>query len=138
MNNEFDDIEKAMRRLPIRQPSATLDERVLGTIATPVKRTNARWIISAIGGLAAAAMVMIAVWPQGQITDTEPVAPRVAIPMMAIGEATETWMDEGIVEYTSDGPVRQYVVQTHQPLAVAGGEGYLVEETLVQFVSQAY
>lgn len=138
MNDEFDDIEKALRRLPVRQPSAALDERVMAAIATPAKRKNARWIIGAIGGLAAAALVMFAVWPQAQIDEITPVAQRVAIPMMAIGEATETWMDDGIVEYTSDGPVRQYVVQTHQPLAVAGGEGYLVEETLVQLVSQAY
>lgn len=138
--NEFDDLEAMLRQLPLKQPSVSLDSRIRRLTQ---RGTAGRWIAGIIGAsLAAAAMLLIAFWPASPTAG--PVIAKAttpaAQPKVELVSTAEQWQDEGIVGYASDGPVRQYRLQSVQELASANAPGarYLYQEHVVQVVSEPY
>lgn len=139
--DQFDELEAALRQLPLRQPSAALDARIRRL--TSGRTTRVPWIIGIVGGsLAAAASLLIAFWPALVATPSKLIvstAPAEPDKVQIVG-TTEQWLDEGIVGYASDGPVRQYRFQSVEQLASAdqsdGRTLYL--ERVVQVVSETY
>ena len=131
--DNFDELEHALRDLPLRQPSAELDGRLRRKLITPSPR---RWYIgAAITGMAAAAAVLLVFWIQ---TGTPGSTGNIAITpdkSATVAQANEQWLDEGIIGYASDGPVRQYRIVDQ--FASAAGQMRTMEE-VVQVVAETY
>ena len=69
-NGEFDDLEQALRQLPLRAPSPQLDRRISQTIQ---RRPATRWVIGlAAATLAAAAALLLIVRATGSDSPTPP------------------------------------------------------------------
>ena len=132
--NEFDDIEKLLGRMPLAAPPARLDQAVAKTI-----RRSRSWMWLGAGALAAAAAVVLAFWIGGGSPTDQPVqyaTTQIAPQAIEFIETEQHWVDEGIVAYSADGPVRQYRLQSIQPVAQLGET--VVDEQVVQYVSAAY
>lgn len=145
--NEFNDLENALRQMPLRAPSSQLDARVDATLN---HRPAIRWVIGlAAGTLAAAAALLLVL----RATGTQSDAPNLntvptqlaAVPAPAITQVVETdeeWSEDGIVAIESEGPIRQVrVITTHQITEVENGKLATMtfpQEDVYQYVSQAF
>lgn len=141
-HEHFEDLENALRQLPLRSPSAGMDQRLIAAIEAP---RHGMWRLGIIGGaLAAAAMVLVVLWATARVdTGGRPeliasTAPAVH-DTVAITQSIQGWVDDGVVGYTTDGPVRQYRVQTVEEFASADGEPRTItQESVVQYVADTY
>lgn len=134
---ELDEFELLLRRLPLQQPSLELDARLHRTL-TRRPAHQRRYTLSAFTGigLAAAAVLLLTFLINHPAPTTTP-APSPS--PLAQHATTEHWLDEGIVGYASNGPIRQYRLRTYEPLAAANAKSsYVYSEQVVQIVSQAY
>lgn len=156
--NEFEDLERAMRQMPLRTPSPELDRRIEQTLNRH-SRSHLRWVIGlAAGTLAAAAALLLIVRATGTQTDITPAPAQPAPTLVAAAtqnptpaakpavtqlvQTDEEWSEDGIVSVQSDGPVRQYrVTTTHQITEVEDGKLATMtfpQEEVYQVVSQAF
>ncbi len=151
MNNqhgEFDELENALRQMPLRAPSPELDRRVEAAMQ---RRPEVQWVIGlAAATLAAAAAVLLAV--KVFTAETVAPAPSRANPLIAstlplarpvqIVQTDSEWTQDGIVGVETDGPVRQYrLITTHQITEVDNGKLATMtfpQEEVYQVVSEAF
>ncbi len=149
-HGEFDDLEQALRQVPLRAPSPNLDRRIAQALQ---RRPATRWLIGlAAATLAAAAALLLIVRATG--SNPEIPSPQPAPTLIAKASATtqpsvsqlvqtdEQWSEDGIVDVQADGPVRQYrLITTHQITEIDNGKLVTMtfpQEEVYQVVSEAF
>ncbi len=149
-HGEFDDLEQALRQMPLRAPSPELDQRIIQMIQ---RRPATRWMIGlAAATLAAAAALLLILRASGSSSQTPSLKPTPTLVAFvpstqkaSVTQLVETdaqWSEDGIVDVQADGPIRQYrLITTHQITEVENGKLATMtfpQEEVYQFVSEAF
>jgi len=139
-DDTFDKVERRLRNLPLQQPSAAFQEKMLKRVRG--HRIGVRALVLAIGGtLSAAAILLLAFIPRGEeLTPPIAEAPAHIEPEPTIRLTTESqqWVDDGIVGQTPQGRVRQFRLLTYQGTLDGDKQSFLVAEMAIQVPSMAY